>query len=183
MHSGNQVVKRVAEIYNWLDSQRNGQADLSGECETCGKCCDLAQFGHRLFVSTPEMLYLTASLDGEAVKPMPTGRWSSASPRLSWKCVSLSRAPSRRIMSPTGSLVIWAWPESRQTPIAGLPTGSVMLSTSSAVRYALSKSPSMFSTFMDTVRDSANGASRPNRSWNLRVKHDLLTATVAAGSR
>lgn len=69
-----QLLKRVAEIYKWLDSQISNNSDLAGTCSACGKCCDFAQSGHRLFVTTPEMMYLAASLGAENIKPMTTSR-------------------------------------------------------------------------------------------------------------
>jgi hypothetical protein len=40
----------------------------------CGKCCDFDNFDHRLFVTTPELMYLAAKLGAEGVMPMKTGR-------------------------------------------------------------------------------------------------------------
>jgi Fe-S-cluster containining protein len=72
-----QLIKKVAEIYKWLDSQIRESVHLAGICNTCGKCCDFAQFDHRLFVTTPELMYLAANLGAENVKPMTTGRGST----------------------------------------------------------------------------------------------------------
>lgn len=69
-----QVVQRVAAVYEWLDTQLQGSADQAPPCDACGKCCDFETFDHRLFVTPPELIYLAAKLDGEKVKPMPTGR-------------------------------------------------------------------------------------------------------------
>ena len=74
------LIKKVAEIYKWLDSQINNNSELTGVCSVCGKCCDFAQFDHRLFVTTPELMYLAAYLGAENVRPMTTGRGST--PRL-----------------------------------------------------------------------------------------------------
>ena len=35
-----QLLKKVAEVYDWLDSQVESHRDLAGRCEACGKCCD-----------------------------------------------------------------------------------------------------------------------------------------------
>jgi Fe-S-cluster containining protein len=78
--ANSQLLKRVAEIYKWLDSQICKSAHLSGICGTCGKCCDFESFDHRLFVTTPELMYLAANLGAENVKPMTTSRGST--PRL-----------------------------------------------------------------------------------------------------
>jgi Fe-S-cluster containining protein len=73
-----QLIKKVAKIYKWLDSQIHESAHLAGICDVCGKCCDFAQFDHRLFVTTPELMYLAANLDAENIKPMTTGRGSTS---------------------------------------------------------------------------------------------------------
>ena len=72
--TNSQLLKRVAEVYNWLDSQIRDNSDLANQCDACGKCCDFAQLDHCLFVTTPELIYLAANLGAENVKPMKTGR-------------------------------------------------------------------------------------------------------------
>ena len=70
----NRLLKQVAEVYDWLDSQIRESTDLAGRCDACGKCCDFDDFDHRLFVTTPELLYLAANLGAERVKRMSTNR-------------------------------------------------------------------------------------------------------------
>ena len=70
----NRLLKRVAEIYNWLDVQVRRCGDLAGVCKSCGNCCDFDGFDHRLFVTPPELMYLTASQGADSVKPMSTSR-------------------------------------------------------------------------------------------------------------
>ncbi len=86
----NRLLERVAEIYNWLHSQIRRRGDLAGLCDVCGKCCDFDSpalaseqelapgldrgFDHRLFVTPPELMYLTANLGDENIRPMPTSR-------------------------------------------------------------------------------------------------------------
>jgi hypothetical protein len=72
--ANNQLLERVAEIYNRLDSQIRESSDLAGECKVCGQCCDFDSFDHHLFVTTPELIYLAAKLGAENIKPMPTGK-------------------------------------------------------------------------------------------------------------
>ena len=72
--ANNQLLERVAEIYNRLDSQIRESANLAGECKVCGQCCDFARFDHHLFVTTPELIYLASKLGAENIKPMPTGK-------------------------------------------------------------------------------------------------------------
>ena len=86
----NQLLKKVAKIYNWLDVEIRQHSDLTGACDTCGRCCDFDSpapthkhkpapgldqgFDHRLFVTPPELMYLAANLGTEKIKPMTTSR-------------------------------------------------------------------------------------------------------------
>ena len=69
-----QILKKVAEIYDWLDVQIRRHSDLAGKCDACGRCCDFEAFDHRLFVTPPELMYLVAKLGAENIKPMPSRR-------------------------------------------------------------------------------------------------------------
>lgn len=68
------ILKKVAEIYERLDSQIRQSAHLAGMCNACGRCCDFADFDHTLFITAPELIYLAAKLGAENIKPMATGR-------------------------------------------------------------------------------------------------------------
>ena len=63
-----QIANEVAAVYSRLDEQIK---EHSADCSDCGNCCDFESFGHRLFVSSPEMFYLSQNLE---IKPMPTSR-------------------------------------------------------------------------------------------------------------
>ena len=87
MRKNDQVIARVSEIYKWIDEQlgQNPAAGLprptsgrveAGACSACGKCCDFEAFGHRLFVTTPEMIYFADKTGGQKFKQMTTGRCS-----------------------------------------------------------------------------------------------------------
>ena len=64
----NKIANEVAAIYSRLDKQIK---EYAGDCSACGKCCDFASFGHKLFISSPEMVCLSYNID---IKPMPTDR-------------------------------------------------------------------------------------------------------------
>ncbi len=73
------LLQKVAEIYNWLDTQIRDNNKLTGQCKACGKCCDFDKFDHHLFVTPPELMYLTtgqqaANPGAENIKSMPTNR-------------------------------------------------------------------------------------------------------------
>ena len=69
MQKDAQIIKRVDSVYQWLQSQLS---DLSQTCAACGDCCDFEAFGHRLYVTTPELLFFQYHLD-KPVKAMTTG--------------------------------------------------------------------------------------------------------------
>jgi len=68
------ILRKVAEIYNWIEQQLGVNGELAGRCDACGKCCDFDAFEHRLFVTVPELMYLAAKLNVDDLKPMLTGR-------------------------------------------------------------------------------------------------------------
>ena len=74
MANSSRISKRVAEIYNRLDSQIRENAELAGKCEACGKCCDFEKFDHRLFVTPPELIYLAEQMPDKKLRSMLTGR-------------------------------------------------------------------------------------------------------------
>jgi hypothetical protein len=69
-----QLIEKIAEVYNWLNSQIENHKDLAGRCCACGKCCDFEGFDHKLFITPPELIFLKMSLHSENLKPMRTGQ-------------------------------------------------------------------------------------------------------------
>lgn len=53
-HSLETVLQAVQQVYDWLDEKI---AEMNSSCQACGRCCDFDAYGHRLYVTTPEMLY------------------------------------------------------------------------------------------------------------------------------
>ena len=74
MPNNNQLIEKIAEIYDWLDSQIRRYSNNDNGCEMCGKCCDFDAFDHRLFVTSPELMYLKDNLAAENIKQMNTPR-------------------------------------------------------------------------------------------------------------
>jgi Fe-S-cluster containining protein len=62
------LIDKIAQLYQWLDEQ------AGGSCNSCGNCCDFDSYGHRLYVTIPEMMYLAEKIGKENIKPMTTGR-------------------------------------------------------------------------------------------------------------
>lgn len=65
--------KKVAAIYDWLETQIAGNSKKA-QCSACGRCCDFDGFDHRLFITPPELKYLAANLGDENIMPMMTSR-------------------------------------------------------------------------------------------------------------
>ncbi len=68
------LLQKVAAIYDWLDEQICSNVNLAGHCDACGRCCDFEAFGHRLFVTPPELIYLAENLEGRNLRQMHTSR-------------------------------------------------------------------------------------------------------------
>ncbi|MBN2137666.1 MAG: hypothetical protein JW720_07660 [Sedimentisphaerales bacterium] len=69
----NEVIDRVGRLYERLAAESGDAQGRGGECNACGKCCDFESFDHRLYVTRPELMYLSSKLGGERVKPMTGG--------------------------------------------------------------------------------------------------------------
>ncbi len=50
------LIEQVREIYSWLDRHVAANIDSSG-CNACGNCCRYLQYGHRIYITSPEMMY------------------------------------------------------------------------------------------------------------------------------
>ena len=66
------VVEAVERIYLSLEAELLQTPD---KCSACGKCCDFESFGHKLYITTPELLYFRAMLVENKIPilPMTTG--------------------------------------------------------------------------------------------------------------
>ncbi len=65
MQTDSHIIKDVADIYAWLDEQL---AALDRSCRACGDCCDFEAFGHRLYVTTPELMFFMHSISQDLIK-------------------------------------------------------------------------------------------------------------------
>jgi Fe-S-cluster containining protein len=73
MKKRKEIVRQVSDIYKWLDEQLR-QKPAAGICAVCGKCCDFESFGHRLFVTTPEIIYFVEKVGSADIKQMTSAR-------------------------------------------------------------------------------------------------------------
>lgn len=68
------ITEKVAEIYEWLDLQIENNKALIAPCSCCGRCCNFDAFGHLLFVTTQELVFLKQNLKNKNMKKMQTSR-------------------------------------------------------------------------------------------------------------
>ena len=73
MGNRDHIIGRVGEVYRWAGEQLAANGGIVGECGMCGECCDFEKYGHRLYVSTPEMIYFRDNTEG-VIKRMAGGR-------------------------------------------------------------------------------------------------------------
>ena len=64
------IAREVADVYAWIERQ---MASPTGEspCRACGRCCDFAAYDHRLYVTTPELVYLLHHTPEDGIRLMP----------------------------------------------------------------------------------------------------------------
>ncbi len=69
-----QIVARVSEIYKWIDEQLLASNLIAGRCLACGKCCDFEKYEHRLYVTTPEIIFFADKIGKANIKQMTKGQ-------------------------------------------------------------------------------------------------------------
>jgi Fe-S-cluster containining protein len=62
------VVEAVERIYLSLEAELS---QTPAKCKACGKCCDFESFGHKLYITTPELLYFRAMLAENKIPLLP----------------------------------------------------------------------------------------------------------------
>ena len=53
------ICDEVKKNYDWLDSNIKSS---NNQCDACGKCCNFDSFGHKLFITSPELLYFRQNI-------------------------------------------------------------------------------------------------------------------------
>lgn len=56
-----EIANKTAKLYKWLDEEIERLAGNNG-CMGCGDCCKYAQYGHRIYVTSPEIIFLQENL-------------------------------------------------------------------------------------------------------------------------
>ncbi|MFH1615736.1 MAG: hypothetical protein ABIG61_11720 [Planctomycetota bacterium] len=69
MKLNNLICGEVREIYRWIDEQVE---NFKPQCKVCGRCCDFDSYGHRLYVTGPEVYYLRQGLGAGGLREMTT---------------------------------------------------------------------------------------------------------------
>jgi Fe-S-cluster containining protein len=64
-----QIVQEVKAVYQWIEEQL---AHIGQTCKGCGDCCDFEAFGHRLYITTPELIFFQHPMESQ-VKAMTNG--------------------------------------------------------------------------------------------------------------
>jgi Fe-S-cluster containining protein len=67
------MIDRVRQIYDQIDTAKRNSTALAGKCSACGKCCSFESFGHRLYITPPELDYLAFHIGKENIRPMKNG--------------------------------------------------------------------------------------------------------------
>lgn len=68
------IIDEIDRLYQWLDQTLASRKTIVGKCTACGKCCNFDLYGHRLYVTHAEMLYFSAKIGPENLKPMRAGQ-------------------------------------------------------------------------------------------------------------
>lgn len=61
-------MEAVQEIYQNLDRRLEAAEPL---CKACGRCCNFDSFGHRLYITTPELVYFRNNLTENEIPILP----------------------------------------------------------------------------------------------------------------
>jgi len=70
MTGNDALLAAVAEVYAWIDEQT---AAWPIACRACGRCCDFDQYDHRLFLTSPELIFFRRMIPAEILTPMTNG--------------------------------------------------------------------------------------------------------------
>jgi len=66
------LIQNVEDAYQWLDEQIERNVSREEECSACGACCNFSEFDHRLYVTSPELIYFNEKIGSEG-KPLRDG--------------------------------------------------------------------------------------------------------------
>jgi Fe-S-cluster containining protein len=71
------IVAAVEEVYRHIDAEvalwSQPASSPAHGCSSCGQCCDFDAYDHRLFVTSPELVYFAAKLGPGNIRSMAGG--------------------------------------------------------------------------------------------------------------
>lgn len=65
------LTEKIEDIYNWIEKELKSN---NVSCESCGRCCDFVNYDHRLYVTSPELIYFKEKLGTKNIKSMTDGK-------------------------------------------------------------------------------------------------------------
>ena len=65
-----EIIEAVVTVYVTIDAKVDSE---NGRCRACGNCCSFGDYDHRLFVTSPEMIYFKTALGEKGILPMQKG--------------------------------------------------------------------------------------------------------------
>ena len=73
MKTNKKLIKAMADFYRLLDQHIAENQKIIGSCQACGRCCNFEKYDHRLYLTTPELIYFLEHIPSENRKKMTTG--------------------------------------------------------------------------------------------------------------
>ena len=73
MKMNKKLIKALSDFYSQLDCHIAQNQEIMGLCQACGRCCDFEKYDHRLYITTPELIYFLENIPHENRKQMTTG--------------------------------------------------------------------------------------------------------------
>ncbi len=64
------ICSTVKDLYREIERTIETKIPGNELCRACGRCCDFESFGHKLFVTTPELIYLRELLGTGGIREM-----------------------------------------------------------------------------------------------------------------
>ena len=73
MQIKSQIADKVKDVYDWIHEQLDEKLTEDESCQACSKCCNFTEFEHRLYITTPELMYFRIKMGRDNLKEMSTG--------------------------------------------------------------------------------------------------------------
>lgn len=70
MEIKSRIVDEVSQVYEWIDAQIKANIPTDERCQGCGNCCDFEKFGHKLYLTSPELVHFRIKMGKENLRAM-----------------------------------------------------------------------------------------------------------------